>query len=239
MHRTRALAAFVGIAAMSFSAVACGDDEDEPTQSAATAAMSAEAASEAATTDAAMATSTAAMTDTAMAPDTAMATDTAATGTIVDIAAAAPDLSILVEAVEAAGLAETLSGDGPFTVLAPTNEAFEAALAALGLTKEQLLANENLADILKYHVLAGAVASSDIASEPSRTTVQGEQVEIASDGSVVTVNGSATVATPDVMASNGIVHVIDAVLLPPTIAAALGADGASSGAETTATSTGG
>jgi transforming growth factor-beta-induced protein len=178
------------------------------------------------------------LTDTAMATDTATATDTAAAGTIVDVAAATPDLSILVEAVQAAGLAGTLGGDGPFTVVAPTNEAFEAALAALGLTKEQLLANESLADILTYHVLAGAVGSADIASEPSRVTVQGEPVEIASDGGAVTVNGSATVVMPDVLASNGVVHVIDAVLLPPGMAEALGAGGATGDQDTEPATTG-
>ena len=229
MHPARTLAAIIGVAALSFSAVACGGDDDDPTQPAATAAAS---------TAAATAAESAMSTDTTMATDTGMA-DSAASGTIVDVAAATPDLSILVEAVQAAGLTETLGGDGPFTVLAPTNEAFEAALTALGLTKEQLLADENLADILTYHVLAGAVGSSDIASEPSRVTVQGEPVEITADGGTVTINGSATVAMPDVAASNGVVHVIDAVLLPPTVAAALGAGGATSSAGTGATSTGG
>ncbi len=166
------------------------------------------------------------------ASETMAASDTMAAGTIVEVAAGNPDFSVLVEAVQAAGLAETLSGPGPFTVLAPTNAAFESALGALGLTKEELLASPALADILTYHVLEGDVGSSDIAAEPTRPTVQGEPVEIAADGGTVTVNGAAKVVTADVPASNGVIHVIDAVLLPPSVAEALGAQaGTDSGME--------
>ena len=122
-------------------------------------------------------------------------------------------------------------------MLAPTNAAFEAALGALGLTREEFLASPALADILTYHVLEGEVGSSDIAAEPTRPTVQGEPVEIAADGGTVTVNGAAKVVTADVPASNGVIHVIDAVLLPPSVAEALGAQaGTDSGMEAGTTS---
>jgi uncharacterized surface protein with fasciclin (FAS1) repeats len=206
MFRPRTLAAVIGIGAVAVVGAACGDDDDESTAAAP------------ATTAATTAASTMEETGT----DSGMATDAAA-GTIVDVAAGNPDFSVLVEAVQAAGLAETLSGEGPFTVLAPTNAAFEQALGALGLTKEELLASESLAAILQYHVLAGNVGSADIAAEAGRETVQGEPVEIAADGGSVTINGSAAVVTPDVAASNGVIHVIDQVLLPPTVAEALGA----------------
>lgn len=150
---------------------------------------------------------------------TAAATDTTMTttaGTIVDVAAGNPDFSILVAAVQKAGLAETLSGPGPFTVFAPTNAAFEAALTSTGLTQDQLLASPDLAKILTYHVLPAKVMAADITGASSPATVEGSKVDVALDGATVTV-GSATVTTPDIAASNGVIHVIDAVLLPPTV----------------------
>lgn len=139
-------------------------------------------------------------------------------GNIVAVAKETPDLSILVEAVAAAGLVETLEEPGPYTVFAPTNEAFEA----LGGKLEELLepANkEELAEILTYHVAAGEVGSGEVGSGELKNgqmieTVQGADVEIGIDGEKVTVNG-AEVVIPDVAASNGVVHVIDEVLLPP------------------------
>ena len=91
-------------------------------------------------------------------------TSEAAIGTIVDVAAGNPDFSILVAAVTKAGLAETLSGAGPFTVFAPTNAAFEATLKDAGLTQDQLLASPDLAKILTYHVLPSKVMAADIAA---------------------------------------------------------------------------
>ena len=143
-------------------------------------------------------------------------------GTIVDVAVGAGSFETLVAAVTEAGLVETLSGDGPFTVFAPTDDAFAAALDALGLTAEELLGNPALADILTYHVVAGAVDAETAISldGQSAATVQGEEIDIAVvDGNVMINN--ATVVMPDVEASNGIIHVIDAVILPPTIAEAL------------------
>lgn len=138
-------------------------------------------------------------------------------GTIVDVAVGAGSFDILVAAVIEAGLADTLSSDGPFTVFAPTDDAFVAALDALGLTAEELLANPALAEILTYHVVAGEVDAATAISldGQSAATVQGEEIAISVvDGSVV-INDSATVVAADVAASNGIIHVIDAVLLPP------------------------
>ncbi len=120
----------------------------------------------------------------------------------------------LVAAVKAAGLAEVLSGNGPFTVFAPTDEAFQKLPAG---TVESLLKPENkakLAEILKYHVVAGRVYSSDALAAGKAKTLQGDSVNIAIQGGVAKVNGAKLVAT-DLDASNGVIHVIDGVILPP------------------------
>lgn len=133
-------------------------------------------------------------------------------GNIVAVAAETPDLSTLVEAVTAAELVETLEEPGPYTVFAPTNEAFEA----LGGTLETLLepANkEELAEILTYHVVPGELTAAELTDGQQLETVQGDSLEVKIDGEEVTVNGAAVV-TPDVEASNGVVHVIDEVLTP-------------------------
>ena len=132
---------------------------------------------------------------------------------IVDIAAGDDQFSTLVAAVTAAGLVDTLKGDGPFTVFAPTNAAFEALPAG---TVEDLLKPENkdkLIAILTYHVVAGAVTSDQLAGQRMDVaTVQGQTVHV--DGrSGVKVN-SSKVTTADIIASNGVIHVIDKVLLP-------------------------
>lgn len=152
--------------------------------------------------------------------DEAASTATTATEssqTIVDVAAANPDFSILVAAVQEADLVETLSGDGPFTVFAPTNAAFEAALKATNLTQEELLASPDLAKILTYHVLPAEVMAADITGASDQTTVEGSPLRVELDGSTVKVGPTATVTTADVDASNGVIHVIDAVLLPPDV----------------------
>lgn len=136
-----------------------------------------------------------------------------AAGNIVAVAQETPDLSTLVDAVVAAELVETLEEPGPFTVFAPTNEAFEA----LGDTLETLLepANqEELAEILAYHVVPGELTAAELSDGQMLETVQGDSLEVAVSDGTVTVNG-ATVAAADVEASNGVVHVIDEVLLPP------------------------
>lgn len=132
---------------------------------------------------------------------------------IVDVAADTPDLSTLVEAVTAAGLAETLQGEGPFTVFAPTNEAF-AALPAGELDRLLKPANKaELAKILKYHVVSGEIMSSDLTNGQKAKTVEGGTLTVTINGNTVKVN-DATVVQADVPASNGVVHVIDKVLLP-------------------------
>lgn len=134
--------------------------------------------------------------------------------TIVDIAAASGDFTTLVAAVQAAGLVETLSGEGPFTVFAPTDAAFEQALTDLGLTAEELLAREDLADILTYHVVPGKVMAEDVVGLESATTVQGGTVTISTDENGNVLINDATVVQADIEGSNGVIHVIDAVLLP-------------------------
>ncbi len=139
-------------------------------------------------------------------------------GTIVDVAVGAGDFTTLVAAVQAAGLVETLSGPGPFTVFAPTDAAFAAALDSLGITAEQLLADKaTLTSILTYHVIAGEVPASQVVTMNGQTaaTVNGADVTITVDGDTVMIN-DATVTAVDVQASNGLIHVIDKVLLPPT-----------------------
>ena len=137
-------------------------------------------------------------------------------GTVVDVAVASEDFTTLVAAVTEAGLVETLSGDGPFTVLAPTDAAFAAALEALDLTAEELLASPDLADILTYHVIPGKNLAEAVIGLDGQdvATVNGATVAISVvDGSVM-IN-DATVTATDVDASNGVIHVIDSVLLPP------------------------
>ncbi len=132
---------------------------------------------------------------------------------IVDTAAGAGQFETLVAAVEAAGLVETLKGEGPFTVFAPTDEAFAALPEG---TVESLLEPENqeqLQAILTYHVVSGQIMAEDAMAADSATTVQGQDITITTmDGSVM-IN-DATVVQADIEASNGVIHVIDSVLMP-------------------------
>lgn len=133
--------------------------------------------------------------------------------TIVAIAAETEALSTLVAAVEAAGLVETLQSDGPFTVFAPTNEAFAALPDG---TLESLLLEENrdqLIQILTYHVVPGKVMSTDLSDGMTAETAEGSSVTINVNNYGVTVDG-ASVVQADVEASNGVVHVIDTVIIP-------------------------
>ncbi len=191
MKRTPLKIMAIGLGAGLIALSACGSDSNEP------------AATEPAATEPA-ATTADEMADDEMAEEA---------GTVVDVAVA-NGFTTLVAAVQAAGLVDTLNGPGPFTVFAPTDEAFAAlpdgALDALLLPENQAV----LAQILTYHVVPGTVLSTDLASG-AVATVQGEDVEVAVDGGV-TVNG-ATVVLADVTASNGVVHVIDAVLIPPSV----------------------
>jgi uncharacterized surface protein with fasciclin (FAS1) repeats len=193
-----AVGAIAGLVALS----ACGSDSNDESSS----------------------TEAPAATEAAPAPTDAMTETTEAmaeeSGTIVDVAVANGSFNTLVAAVTAAGLGETLSGEGPFTVLAPTDDAF-AALPA-GLVDCLLLPEnkETLTSILTYHVIAGKVMSTDLTDGPV-PTVQGEDVTVdLSDG--VKFN-EATVVIADVEASNGVIHAIDGVLLPPTVAEGLDA----------------
>ena len=145
---------------------------------------------------------------------TATSAPAAEVGTIVDVASANDDFSTLVAALGAADLVETLEGDGPFTVFAPTDAAFEALPAGL---VDKLLLPENkdvLVAILTYHVVAGKVMAADVTAGDV-ASVQGENITVATDGGVK-VN-TANVVTTDVEASNGVIHVIDAVIVPPSI----------------------
>lgn len=129
---------------------------------------------------------------------------------IVDTAVDAGAFTTLVAAAEAAGLVDTLKGDGPFTVFAPTDDAFAALPAG---TVEGLLEDpEALAAILTYHVVPGKVMSTDLSNDMTTATVNGADVTIMTEGGVM-VN-EANVVTADVEASNGVIHVIDKVILP-------------------------
>ena len=170
--------------AASLALVACGDDKDT------------------------------AVTTTAAPVETAAPTTAAAAGDIVAVAAGNADFSTLVAAVKAAGLVETLQGAGPFTVFAPTNDAFAALPAGL---VDKLLLPENkevLTKILTYHVVSGKVMAADVKAGDV-PSVEGSNITITVDGGTVTLNGSSKVVAVDVAASNGVIHVIDAVILPP------------------------
>lgn len=132
---------------------------------------------------------------------------------IVATAQGSEDLSTLVAAVTAADLVETLQGEGPFTVFAPTNDGF----AAIQDTVDTLLKPENkddLKNVLTYHVVPGSYPASSLEDGQELTTVQGEKLTVSIDGDVVKIN-DATVEKADTNASNGVVHIIDGVLVPP------------------------
>jgi transforming growth factor-beta-induced protein len=133
---------------------------------------------------------------------------------IVQVAVAAGSFNTLAAALTQANLVDTLTGPGPFTVFAPTDAAFAALLTALDATAEQLLAREDLSAILTYHVASGKVMSGDLSDGMAVTTVQGSTLTVGISGGTVTI-GDATVTAADIVASNGVIHVIDKVLLPP------------------------
>ena len=146
-----------------------------------------------------------------------MACEPANQKNVVEQAQETASLSTLVTALQAAGLVETLSGEGPFTVFAPTNDAFAALPDGV---LDMLLQPENkdkLVAILTYHVVSGKIMSADLKDGQTAATVQGEEISVSTtDG--VTING-ATVSTADIGVSNGVVHVIDQVILPPSVIA--------------------
>jgi len=162
--------------------------------------------------------------DTAMADETAN-TDATGAGTIVDVASGNPDFSTLVAAVQAAGLVETLSGAGPFTVFAPTNAAFEKlpAGAVDGLLKPEM--KSDLTKVLTYHVVPGNIDAAALVQQIQAgggsamlKTVEGAELTAKLDGETVTLTDAkgdvARVTTADVRQSNGVIHVIDTVLMP-------------------------
>lgn len=130
--------------------------------------------------------------------------------TIVDIAVQAGSFNTLVQAVQAAGLVETLSGQGPFTVFAPTDEAFaqipQDTLQAVLANKEQLTA------ILTYHVAPGKLMAADVVRSNQLQTVQGQSITVSTDGGVKV--DDANVVQTDIEADNGVIHVIDKVIMP-------------------------
>ena len=162
---------------------------------------------------------------TSMPEPTTVPTEAPASKTIVDIAVEDGRFTTLVAAVQAAGLAETLSGEGPFTVFAPTDDAFAALPEG---TLESLLLPENkqqLTDILLYHVVPGKVMASDVAGLDGKmadTALEGKQIAIKVDMGSVYLNETTKVVITDIEASNGVIHVIDAVLLPPSDETAAG-----------------
>jgi uncharacterized surface protein with fasciclin (FAS1) repeats len=132
---------------------------------------------------------------------------------IVDTAVAAGQFNTLAKALQAAGLVDTLKGKGPFTVFSPTDEAFAKLPAG---TIDELLKPENkekLVSILTYHVVPGAVSSKKVATMKSAKTVNGKDVSISAEGGSVKIN-DAKVIKADIKASNGVIHVIDSVLMP-------------------------
>jgi uncharacterized surface protein with fasciclin (FAS1) repeats len=148
-------------------------------------------------------------------PCSSSATVSPALPSIVELAIATPTLSTLVTVLTLpaySGVLEALSGTGPFTVFAPT----DAAFAAAGVDPSNVAA---VIEVLKYHVISGAIPSSALAPSQFVLTLQGEAVVVTKSLAGVFVNGAAKVVIPDVMASNGVVHVIDTLLLPPALLA--------------------
>jgi uncharacterized surface protein with fasciclin (FAS1) repeats len=173
-----------GVLALGLVAAACGDDSETPASTPAATGASA-----------------------------ASAASAAATKDIVDTAVAAGSFTVLVEAVKAAGLVDALKAPGPLTVFAPTDAAFADALKSLGVTKEALFADKaKLAAILTYHVVSGKVMAADVVKLKSAKTVQGGSITIDTTKGVK-VDG-ATVVKTDIACTNGVIHVIDTVILP-------------------------
>jgi uncharacterized surface protein with fasciclin (FAS1) repeats len=203
MTTTRTLRLIAGLAALGAVASACGDDGADA-ETASTIAQATTPATMAPAAEAPMTTPALAATD----------------ADIVDTAIAAGDFTTLVTAIQAAGLEDTLRGEGPFTVFAPTDDAFAALPAG---TLDELLADPtgDLIDILTYHVVPGAVPAADVVKLDGQkvTTVNGAAITIgvADNGAVALTDATghqAAVVQTDIQAKNGVIHVIDAVLLP-------------------------
>ena len=204
MRKSQKFIALGAVATLGLFATACGSDSDD-------------AATDEETTETVV--------EEVMTDDTATdSTDAAAPQTIVDVAAGNPDFSTLVSLVTTAGLVETLSGEGPFTVLAPTNAAFEALAKKLGKTMDELSTTltsdvELLKKVLTSHVIAGKVMAADTAALNGMEAdlVSGEKAKVVSADGVVSFTigtSTATVVTADIPATNGVIHVVDMPLLP-------------------------
>jgi len=210
MRKTQKFIALAAVASLGVFATACGSDSDD--------AATDEAATEEVTEES--------VAEEVMTEDTAATEEAGAEApqTIVDIAVGNPDFSTLVSLVTAAGLVETLSGEGPFTVLAPTNAAFEALAEKMGVTIEELSATltgdiELLKTVLTSHVIAGKVLAADTAALNGMEAdlVSGEKAKVVSADGVVSFTigtSTATVVTPDIEAANGVIHIVDMPLLP-------------------------
>jgi arabinogalactan oligomer / maltooligosaccharide transport system substrate-binding protein len=148
--------------------------------------------------------------------DTAAAVDTT-TMTVVEVAQSADNFSTLVAAIEAAGLVDALSAEGPFTLLAPDNAAFAALLAELEMEAEDLLADTDLlTEVLTYHVIEGEFFAADIADVDAVTTLNGAEIGVSlSEFGVILLNETVEVSQVNIVTSNGVIHIIDGVLLPP------------------------
>jgi len=212
MRKTQKFIALAAVASLGVFATACGSDSDDAaTDEAATEEVTEESVAEEVMTE-----------DTAAATEEEAGAD--APQTIVDIAAGNPDFSTLVALVTAAGLGETLAGEGPFTVLAPTNAGFEALAEKMGVTIEELSATltgdvELLKTVLTSHVIAGKVLAADTAALNGMEAdlVSGEKAKVVSADGVVSFTigtSTATVVTPDIEAANGVIHIVDLPLLP-------------------------
>lgn len=179
-------------------ATACSDDKDSKSADDTSSSMASDSTSDSSTSS-----------------ESSEATDDTDPGTIVDVATEAGTFATLLQAAQTAGLVDTLNGEGPFTVFAPTDDAF-AALPEGAL--DDLIADpEALKDVLLYHVVQGAeVTAEEVVDMTSAEMANGETVSIkVVDGKVV-LNDDVNVTSTDIAASNGVIHVIDAVLLPPT-----------------------
>ena len=209
MRKTQKFIALAAVASLGVFATACGSDSDD-------------AATDEAVTEETIAEEV--MTDDTAAAATEEEAGAEAPQTIVDIAAGNPDFSTLVSLVTTAGLAETLAGEGPFTVLAPTNAGFEALAEKMGVTIEELSATltgdvELLKTVLTSHVIAGKVLAADTAALNGLEAdlVSGEKAKVVSADGVVSFTigtSTATVVTPDIEAANGVIHIVDMPLLP-------------------------
>ena len=209
MRKTQKFIALAAVASLGVFATACGSDSDDAaTDETATEEVTEESVAEEVMTEDSVAEEAG-----AEAPQT-----------IVDIAAGNPDFSTLVSLVTTAGLAETLAGEGPFTVLAPTNAGFEALAEKMGVTIEELSATltgdvELLKTVLTSHVIAGKVLAADTAALNGMEAdlVSGEKAKVVSADGVVSFTigtSTATVVTPDIEAANGVIHIVDMPLLP-------------------------